>query len=87
MLSDRLQDHHSWSPYEERVFDRIIEARQLVTWRNRCRQGLLATCLTLRMLPAIRFTGACELTRQLAHRLEADGPRGVKTEAKSRGNS
>ena len=58
-------------------------------------KGLLATCLTLRMLPAIRYTGAfgpytifskfklelqigsrqqhlrCELTRQLAHRLEA----------------
>ena len=42
-----------------------------MTWRNRGLQGLLATCLTLRMLPAIRFTGACELTRQLAHRLEA----------------
>lgn len=52
------EDHHCWSPYEESVFERIIE-------------GLLATCLTLRMLPAIRYTGACELTRQLAHRLES----------------
>eukprot|EP00435_Cladocopium_sp_Y103_P051296 s77_g15.t2 len=52
------EDHHCWSPYEESVFERIIE-------------GLLATCLALRMLPAIRYTGACELTRQLAHRLES----------------
>mmetsp|Transcript_70312 Transcript_70312/g.164713 ORF Transcript_70312/g.164713 Transcript_70312/m.164713 type:complete len:578 (+) Transcript_70312:31-1764(+) len=51
------EDPGRWTSYEESIFERIIE-------------GLLATCLTLRMLPAIRYTDSCDLTRQIAHRLQ-----------------
>jgi len=52
------EDHSRWSTYEEKIFDRIVE-------------GLLATCLALRMLPVIRFTASSELTRQIAYRLQS----------------
>jgi len=45
-----------WTSYEESVFERIVE-------------GLLSACLTLRMLPAIRYTASSDLTRQVAFRL------------------
>lgn len=51
------EDHSKWTRYEESIFDRTVE-------------GLLAACLTLRMLPVIRYTGSSELTRQLAARLQ-----------------
>jgi len=51
------EDHSKWTSYEESIFERTIE-------------GLLAACLNLRMLPAIRYTASSELTRQVAHRLE-----------------
>jgi hypothetical protein len=51
------EDHGRWTSYEESIFDRTVE-------------GLLAACLNLRMLPAIRYTGSSELTRQVAHRLD-----------------
>mmetsp|Transcript_30432 Transcript_30432/g.86796 ORF Transcript_30432/g.86796 Transcript_30432/m.86796 type:complete len:580 (+) Transcript_30432:119-1858(+) len=46
-----------WTSYEECVFDRMLE-------------GLLSVCLTLRMLPAIRYTAASGLTKQVAQRLQ-----------------
>jgi len=51
------EDHSRWTSYEESVCERIIE-------------GLLATCLTLRMMPAIRFTSSSELTKHIAYRLQ-----------------
>lgn len=51
------EDHSKWTSYEESVFERTVE-------------GLLAACLTLRMLPAIRYTASSDLTRQVAHRLQ-----------------
>ncbi|CAJ1365894.1 unnamed protein product [Effrenium voratum] len=51
------EDQSRWTSFHEKLFDRIIE-------------GLLATCFTLRMLPAIRYTGSCDLTRKLAHQLQ-----------------
>jgi len=50
------QEHSKWTSYEESNYERIIE-------------GLLATCLTLRLLPAIRYTSSSELTRGIANRL------------------
>eukprot|EP00927_Polykrikos_kofoidii_P047542 TRINITY_DN41758_c0_g1_i1.p1 TRINITY_DN41758_c0_g1~~TRINITY_DN41758_c0_g1_i1.p1 ORF type:complete len:587 (+),score=116.63 TRINITY_DN41758_c0_g1_i1:107-1762(+) len=50
-------DQSKWSSYEESIFERIVE-------------GLLAACLNLRILPALRYTGSSELTRQVAHRLQ-----------------
>lgn len=52
------QDQSKWTSYEESNFERIIE-------------GLLAACLTLRVLPAIRYTSSSELTRSIASRLQA----------------
>jgi len=52
------EDRSRWSSYEESVFDRTVE-------------GLLAACLTLRMMPAIRYTSSSELTRQVAIRLQS----------------
>lgn len=52
------EDQSRWTSYEENNFDRTVE-------------GLLATCLTLRMSPAIRYTSASELTRQVAYRLQS----------------
>lgn len=49
-------DRSRWSPYDESNFERIFE-------------GLLATCLMLRMMPTIRYTAASELTRQVAKKL------------------
>jgi len=46
-----------WSSYEDSVFERTVE-------------GLLSACLTLRMLPAIRYTAASDLTRRVAQRLQ-----------------
>lgn len=51
------EDQSRWTSYEESVFERTIE-------------GLLACCLTLRMLPAIRYTVGSELTRKVAHHLQ-----------------
>lgn len=51
------EDRGSWTSYEESVFDRTLE-------------GLLSVCLTLRMKPAIRYTAASNLTRQVAERLQ-----------------
>lgn len=57
--TSRLTEEHSrWTSYEERNFDRTVE-------------GLLAACLALRMMPAIRYTNASELTRQVAYRLQS----------------
>jgi hypothetical protein len=54
----RLTEEHSkWTSYEERVFERTIE-------------GLLSACLTLRIMPTIRFTASSDLTRQVAQRLQ-----------------
>lgn len=50
------QDRNTWTSYEEAVFDRMLE-------------GLLSACLTLRMVPAIRYTAASALTRQVAEKL------------------
>eukprot|EP00928_Gymnodinium_smaydae_P023726 TRINITY_DN19465_c0_g3_i1.p1 TRINITY_DN19465_c0_g3~~TRINITY_DN19465_c0_g3_i1.p1 ORF type:complete len:566 (+),score=123.06 TRINITY_DN19465_c0_g3_i1:79-1776(+) len=52
-----IEDQCRWTSYEESVFDRTVE-------------GLLAACLNLRMLPAIRYTASSELTQKLAHRLQ-----------------
>ena len=65
------QDPGRWTSYEESIFERIIEASPVAEGSNPAKpccesQGLLATCLTLRMLPAIRYTdssGAECLTR------------------------
>jgi len=51
------EDRSRWTSYEESVFERTLE-------------GLLSVCLTLRMLPAIRYTAASQLTRQVAERLQ-----------------
>jgi hypothetical protein len=51
------EDHSKWTSYDEGNFDRTVE-------------GLLAACLTLRMLPAIRYTAASDLTRQVAQQLQ-----------------
>jgi len=51
------EDRGKWTSYEESVFERMIE-------------GLLSVCLTLRMLPAIRYTASSHLTRQVAERLQ-----------------
>jgi len=51
------EDRSRWTSYEESVFDRTLE-------------GLLSVCLTLRMLPAIRYTAASSLTRQVAEKLQ-----------------
>mmetsp|Transcript_95452 Transcript_95452/g.269763 ORF Transcript_95452/g.269763 Transcript_95452/m.269763 type:complete len:579 (-) Transcript_95452:375-2111(-) len=51
------EDQTRWTSYEESVFERTIE-------------GLLAACLTLRMLPAIRYTASSDLTRKIADRLQ-----------------
>lgn len=51
------EEHKNWSSYEESVFERIVE-------------GLLATCLCLRLLPAIRYTASSDLTRMVANRLQ-----------------
>lgn len=51
------EDHAQWTSYEESVFDRIIE-------------GLLAACLTLRMMPVIRYTASSQLTNEVARRLQ-----------------
>jgi vacuolar protein sorting-associated protein 45 len=48
---------NTWTSYEESVFDRTVE-------------GILAACINLRMLPAIRYTASSELTRQIAQRLD-----------------
>merc|ERR1740130_474181 len=56
--SKLTEDQSRWTSYEENNFDRTVE-------------GLLAACLTLRMLPAIRYTSASELTRQVAYRLQS----------------
>lgn len=54
----RLTEEHSkWTSYEERVFERTIE-------------GLLSACLTLRIMPTIRFTASSDLSRQVAQRLQ-----------------
>jgi len=50
------EDRGRWSSYEDSVFERTVE-------------GLLAACLTLRMLPAVRYTNASDLTREVAYRL------------------
>lgn len=52
------EDRSRWNSHEESVFERMVE-------------GLLATCLTLRMLPVIRYTSASELTRQVGLRLQS----------------
>jgi len=51
------EDRNTWSSYEEVVFERMLE-------------GLLSVCLTLRVVPAIRYTGSSQLTRQVAERLQ-----------------
>lgn len=56
--SKLTEDQSRWTSYEENNFDRMVE-------------GLLAVCLTLRMHPAIRYTSASELTRQVADRLQS----------------
>lgn len=54
----RLTEERSrWTSYEESVFERTLE-------------GLLSVCMTLRMLPAIRYTASSDLTRQVAQRLQ-----------------
>mmetsp|Transcript_24481 Transcript_24481/g.70270 ORF Transcript_24481/g.70270 Transcript_24481/m.70270 type:complete len:580 (-) Transcript_24481:505-2244(-) len=52
------EPQEAWSSYEESVFERIVE-------------GLLAACLALRVLPALRYAAGSELARQLAQRLQA----------------
>jgi len=56
--SKLTEDQSRWTSYEENNFDRTVE-------------GLLATCLTMRMMPIIRYTSASELTRQVAYRLQS----------------
>lgn len=51
------EDESRWTSYEESLFERTVE-------------GLLAACLTLRMLPVIRYTGSSRLTKKLASRLQ-----------------
>jgi len=51
------EDTSRWTSYDVGNFERIVE-------------GLLAACLTLRMLPAIRYTAASDLTRQVAYKLQ-----------------
>jgi len=56
--TSRLTENHTmWTPHDQWNFARTVE-------------GLLAACLTLRMLPAIRYTAASDLTRQVAHALQ-----------------
>lgn len=57
-MSKLTEEQTKWTSYEENNFDRTVE-------------GLLATCLTLRMQPAIRYTASSELTRQVAYRLQS----------------
>merc|ERR1712137_181098 len=55
----RLTEEASrWTSYEDSVFDRTVE-------------GLLATCLTLRILPIIRYTASSDLTYKIARRLQS----------------
>jgi hypothetical protein len=56
--SKLTEDQSKWTSYEENNFDRTVE-------------GLLATCLAMRMMPQIRYTSASELTRQVAYRLQS----------------
>jgi len=56
--SKLTEDQTKWTSYEESNFDRTVE-------------GLLATCLAMRMAPVIRYTSASELTRQVAYRLQS----------------
>merc|ERR1719498_342206 len=56
--SKLTEDQSRWTSYEENNFDRTVE-------------GLIAVCLTLRMLPTIRYTSASELTRAVAYRLQS----------------
>jgi len=51
------EDHKSWTSYEESIFDRIVE-------------GLLAVCLAVRMLPAVRYTSSSELGHRIAYKLQ-----------------
>jgi hypothetical protein len=54
--SKLTEDTSRWSAYEESSFERIVE-------------GLLATCLMLRIVPSLRYTAASELTRKVAKKL------------------
>mmetsp|Transcript_87693 Transcript_87693/g.174037 ORF Transcript_87693/g.174037 Transcript_87693/m.174037 type:complete len:569 (+) Transcript_87693:119-1825(+) len=55
----RLTDDRArWTTYEEAITDRIVE-------------GLLAACIALRMVPAIRYTAAADITRQVAKKVQA----------------
>lgn len=55
----RLTEEASrWTSYEDSVFDRTVE-------------GLLATCLTLRIQPIIRYTASSELTYKIARKLQS----------------
>lgn len=56
--SKLTEEQSRWTSYEESIFDRIVE-------------GLLATCLTLRMMPVIRYTNASEISRQIGYRLQS----------------
>jgi len=51
------EDRSRWTSYEESIFDRTLE-------------GLLAVCMTLRTLPAIRYTASSQITRLVAERLQ-----------------
>merc|ERR1719498_330495 len=56
--SKLTEDQSRWTSYEENNFDRTVE-------------GILAACLAMKMNPAIRYTSASELTRQVAYRLQS----------------
>jgi hypothetical protein len=56
--SKLTEEQSKWTSYEDSNFDRTVE-------------GLLAVCLALRMTPALRYTAASELTRQVAYRLQS----------------
>lgn len=52
------EDRSRWTTHEESIIDRAVD-------------GLLAACITLRMNPAIRYTAASDLTRQVARKVQA----------------
>lgn len=51
------EEQGHWSSYEESIFDRIVE-------------GLLSSCLALRLFPAIRHSSSSDLARLVAFRLQ-----------------
>eukprot|EP00927_Polykrikos_kofoidii_P028644 TRINITY_DN24961_c0_g1_i1.p1 TRINITY_DN24961_c0_g1~~TRINITY_DN24961_c0_g1_i1.p1 ORF type:complete len:588 (-),score=109.07 TRINITY_DN24961_c0_g1_i1:645-2408(-) len=50
-------DQRHWTLYEESIFDRTVE-------------GLLSACLSLRILPVLRFSTSSELSRRIAQRVQ-----------------